>query len=488
MEYNIIAARKNGRTAPAQKNKRYIMIFKKFIGDRAFYRRLFAVMTPILIQNVITNFVSLLDNVMVGQVGTEPMSGVAIVNQLMFVFNLCIFGGLAGAGIFTAQFYGKGDNDGIRETFRVKLYIALASMAVFMALFISSGKTLISLFLHEGEEALDLEATLGFGLDYMRVMFFGMLPFAVTQVYSSTLRETGETMLPMKAGIVAVFVNFVFNFILIFGVEPIGIPALGVVGASVATVIARFTECAIVIVWTHRHKDRNPYIVGVYRTPRVAGSLLGQIAIIGAPLLLNELLWASGMTMLNQCYSVRGLEVVSALNISTTVSDLFFCAFFAMGTTVSIMVGQLLGAGETERAVDENIKLIAFSVALSACVGAVMAALSPFIPLMYNTTDAVRSLASRLLTVSAVMMPLNAFVNASYFTLRSGGKTVITFIFDSGFVWTLCVPLAFVLSRFTSLPVVPMFIFVEGLNLIKAAFGFYLVKSRRWVNNLVDRG
>ncbi len=462
------------------------MILKKYFGDRAFYRRLLSVMAPILVQNVITNFVSLLDNVMVGQVGTEPMSGVAIVNQLLFVFNLCIFGGLAGAGIFTAQFYGKRENDGIRHTFRIKLYIALISLSVFSAIFIFFGGNLISLFLHEGKEDLDLAATLGYGISYLHVMLFGTVPFAVTQVYSSTLRETGETVLPMKAGIAAVFVNLALNYVLIFGVAPLGIPALGVVGAAAATVAARVTECLIVIVWTHKNRDRNPYIVGVYRSPFVPANLLRQVAVIGAPLLCNELLWASGMTVLNQCYSVRGLEVVSALNISTTVADLFFCAFFAMGTTVSIIVGQLLGAGETERAVDENRKLIVFAVLLSAAVGAVMAALAPFIPKIYNTTDTVRELASRLLTVSAVMMPLNAFVNSSYFTLRSGGKTVITFIFDSGFVWALCVPVAFLLSRFTELYVVYMFICVEGLNIIKAALGFYLVKSRRWVNNLVE--
>ncbi len=462
------------------------MILQKFVGDKAFYRRLFAVMTPILVQNVITNFVSLLDNVMVGQVGTEPMSGVAIVNQLLFVFNLCIFGGLAGAGIFTAQFYGKGDSDGIRDTFRVKLYIAAASMAIFATIFALFGSDLISLFLHEGEENLDLAATLGYGADYLGVMMWELLPFALSQVYASTLREVGETMLPMKAGIAAVVVNLVFNYIFIFGVEPLHIPAMGVVGAAVATVIARYTECAIVSLWTHIHRDRNPYITGVYRSMRVPRALLGQIAVIGTPLLLNEVLWASGMTVLNQCYSERGLEVVSALNISSTVSNLFFCAFFAMGTTVSIMIGQLLGAGELERAVDENVKLIAFAVVLSAAVGIVMAALAPFIPQIYNTTDVVKSLASRLLIVSAAMMPLNAFVNSSYFTLRSGGKTVITFIFDSGFVWCMCVPLAFVLSRFTSLPVVEMFILVEGLNLIKAVLGFILVKSRKWVNNLVE--
>lgn len=455
----------------------------RYIGDKAFYRKLFRVMVPILIQNLITNFVSLLDNVMVGQVGTEPMSGVAIVNQLLFVFNLCIFGGLAGAGIFTAQFYGKGDEEGVRSTMRIKLYVAVGAVAVFAAVLIGYGEGLISLFLHEGEEGLDLAATLRYGKEYLQVMLLQLIPFAAGQIYSSTLRETGETMLPMKAGVAAVFVNLIFNYILIFG--KLGFPAMGVVGAAIATVLSRFVECAIVMVWPYRHRVRCPYVVGAFRSLRVPGTLLKQAAVLGFPLLINELLWSGGMTVLNQCYSLRGLEVVSAFNISTTISNLFFCAFLAMGNAISIIVGQLLGAGELARAVDEDRKLNAFSVALSAAVAVLMALVAPLLPQIYNTTDGVKALAVQLLLAGAAFMPIHAYANACYFTLRSGGKTLITFVFDSLFTWVLSIPVAFVLSRYTSMAILPMYITVEGLTLIKCILGYALVKSERWVKNLV---
>ena len=461
------------------------MTLRRYIGDRAFYQRLAAVMLPILVQNLITNFVSLLDNVMVGQVGTEPMSGVAIVNQLLFVFNLFIFGGLAGAGIFTAQYFGKGDMDGVRSTVRVKLWFALLAVGLCLGIFLLYGETLISLFLHEGEEDLDLQETLRHGKAYLAVMLVQTAPFALTQVYSSTLRETGETVLPMRAGIAAVLVNLVFNYILIFG--KLGAPALGVEGAAIATVLSRFVECGIVLLWSHRHRERMPFVSGLYRSLRVPGTLLRQILILGAPLLLNELLWSGGMTVLNQCYSLRGLEVVSAFNISSTVGNLFFCAFIAMGSAISIMIGQLLGAGELERAVDEDRKLIAFSLALSAAVGLMMALVSPWIPQIYNTTDTVKALAVKLLLVYACMMPLYSYTNSCYFTLRSGGKTLITFVFDSLFVWVMCIPVAFVLSRYTSMPILPMYIIVELLNLIKCVIGFFMVKHRRWVVNLVGK-
>lgn len=456
----------------------------RYFGNKAFYRRVVMVMIPILIQQVITNGVSLLDNIMVGRLGTEPMSGVAIVNQLMFVFNLCIFGGISGAGIFTTQFYGKRDDVGVRNSVRVKIYIALASVVLFTLAFIFFGDDLIKLFLHQGQEDLDLEATLAYGRDYLALMLIPMLPFAISQVYAGTLRETGETTVPMLSGVIAIFVNLVLNYVLIFG--KLGAPALGVKGAAIATIIAKVVECGVLMIWAHAKTKRFSYLKGLYSSPKVPGALLKNIAIKGFPLLMNEVLWASGMTMLNQCYSKRGLEVVSAVNISSTVSNLFFCSFFAMGATISIIVGQHLGAGREEDAVDEDRKLIAFSLILCSAVGVVMAAVARFIPMLYNTTQSVQELACSLLLISAAMMPIDSFTNSSYFTLRSGGKTLITFLFDSVFVWVICVPTAFVLSRFTDIPIIPMFMIVRGLDLIKCVIGYVLIKRRKWVNNLTE--
>ena len=458
-------------------------MLKRYIGDRAFYRRLFAVMIPIFIQNLITNFVNLLDNVMVGQVGTEPMSGVAIVNQLLFVFNLCVFGGLAGAGIFTSQYYGKNDQEGVRQTMRLKVWIGGVIVLLFGGMLLFFGPDLIGLFLHEGEEGLDLAATLQYGEGYLRVMLLQIVPFAVTQVYASTLRGTGETVLPMRAGIAAVLVNLVFNYILIFG--KLGFPALGVIGAAAATVLARFVECAIVVVWAHRHTAELPYMVGIFRSLRVPAALTRKVVALGTPLLLNELLWSGGMTVLNQCYSLRGLEVVSAFNISATVGNLFFGAFISIGDAISILIGQLLGAGELERAVEDDRRLVAFSFAVSLLVTGIMVLISPFVPRLYNTTDSVRALAFRLLLIGSLLMPAHAYANACYFTIRSGGKTLITFVFDSLFVWVLQIPLAFVLSRLTRVPIVPMYLLVESMNLIKCVIGAVMLRSRKWVVNLV---
>lgn len=459
------------------------MNMKHYFGDRRFYRSMLTIAVPIMIQNGITNFVSLLDNIMVGQMGTSQMSSVSIVNQLLFVYNLCIFGGLSGSGIFSSQYVGKGDMDGLRHTVRFKLWTGAVITLLGLAIFQFGGSSLISLYLQGQADTGSTADALRYGMEYLQIMLIGLLPFCVCQVYASTLRETGETMLPMKAGVAAVAVNLVFNYILIFG--HFGAPALGVRGAAIATVISRFVESIIVVSWTHRHKDTNAYITGLYQSWKIPGELTKNIFIKGSPLLVNEALWSGGMAVLLQCYSIRGLSVVAAMNINSTLANIFNIVFISLGNTVSIIVGQLLGSGKMEEAKITASRMIVFSSLSSAITGLFMAAFSRLFPLCYNTTPEVQNLAASLILVTALLMPLPAFTNATYFTLRSGGKTLITFFFDSFYVWLINIPLAYCLSHFTSLPIVLVYLIVQGSELLKCIIGYIMVKKGIWLNNMV---
>lgn len=459
-------------------------MLKHYIGDRSFYKRLFLVAIPIIIQNGITNFVSLLDNIMVGQVGTIPMSGVSIVNGLLFVFNLCVFGASSGAGIFTAQFQGSQDHEGIRHTFRFKILICLALAILGIGIFAFAGRPLISLYLTGEGDAAVAAGSMEYGLEYLAVMLWGLVPFALSNAYSSTLRETGETVVPMVGGIAAVFVNLILNYVLIFG--HFGAPALGVEGAAIATVISRYAELLIVGGWTHLHGKRHPFIVGAYRSVFIPRNLFLGILRKGMPLLINEFLWATGMAMLNQCYSTCGLDVVPAMNISSTLYNLGSVVYLALGNTVGILMGQMLGAGNhsREQIRDYNDKLIAASVFFGSLFGVLMALFSNLFPAIYNTTEAVRELAAILILIYAAVIPFNSYTNATYFTLRSGGQTLVTFLFDSCFVWACCVPLAFCLTRFTSLPIIPLFAICQGLDLVKCVLGAYMLRQGKWIQNL----
>lgn len=461
-------------------------MLEKYIGDRAFLRRTMMVAVPIIIQNGITNFVSLLDNIMVGQVGTAQMSGVSIVNVLLFVYNLSVFGATSGPGIFTAQFHGSDNQDGVRHTFRFKILITTALAAVGIGIFWFGGSSLIALYLKGEGQTQASAASLEYGMGYLQIMLIGLLPFALSNAYSGTLRETGQTIVPMIAGIAAVFVNLGLNYVLIFG--HFGAPSMGVNGAAIATVISRYVELAIVALWTHRNRDKNPFIVGAYRSMRIPASLLRQISIKGLPLLANEFLWATGMAFLNQCYSTRGLDVVAAFNISTTLSNLSSVVYMAMANAVGIIMGQMLGSGIDRQEVRAaNRKLITIAVLSCAIFGALMAACSSLFPRIYNTTAEIQALAAALICITAAIMPFNAYTTSAYFTLRSGGKTTITFLFDSCFVWFVIAPVAFLLSRFTTLPILPLYAICQATDLLKCAVGYRMIQKGTWIQNLVAK-
>lgn len=459
-------------------------MLRKFIGDKAFYRRVMAIALPIILQNLITNFVSLLDNVMVGQLSTAQISAVTIVNNnLLFVFNLCMFGGAAGAGIFTTQFYGSGNNDGIRHTFRFKLLISLALTVLGAALFFFGSDPLIGLYLQgQGDPTLAAE-TLYYGRQYLFVMLLGLLPFGLTNAYAGTLRECGHPTVPMVAGFMAMIVNLFLNYVLIFG--NLGAPAMGVTGAAVATVTARYAELAIVAGWTHLHPKKCPYVKGLYRSFRIPRGLFRSIVVRGMPLLLNECLWSTGMAVLNQCYSYCGLDVVPALSISTTIYNLASVVFHSLGNTVGIITGQMLGANRPEQDVkDHNRKLTALCTLSGAVFGGLAIALSGVFPLLYNTTEPVRQLAAMFIIISAAAMPLQAYIFPVYFTLRAGGKTLVTFLFDCGSVWLLSIPIAFICSRFTGLSILVIYLLCNATDIVKSIIGYFLVKRGDWIQNL----
>lgn len=456
---------------------------RKLIGNRAFYAMVMAVVVPIIVQNAISNFVNLLDNLMVGRVGTDQMSGVAIVNQLIFVFNLAIFGAVSGAGIFTSQYHGAGNLEGVRATLRYKLYVSLLLTALAAVLFTLAGPQLVSLYLKDTSDPMRVQRTLDCSLEYLHVMLLGLLPFALAQCYADTLRGIGETTVPMFAGIAAMLVNLFFNYLLIFG--KFGFPTLGVRGAAIATVLSRYVELAIIVVYTHTHSEKYPFASGLYRTLRIPGRLVRDITLKGMPLLANELLWSMGIAVLTQIYCLRGLDVVAATNISSTVSNLFSAVFLSMGNASAIIVGQALGANEIETAKDHSWKLMAFSSVSSAVIACVLLLFSRAIPMLYNTSDAVHRLATQLIRVNACIMPATALVNCSYFILRSGGKTGITFLFDSAFVWLVNITLAYALAHFTSMGITMIFLCVQLTELVKSVIGIILIRKGIWIHNIV---
>ena len=466
-----------------QQKESKMAFLKSLIGDKAFYKRAFSLAVPVMVQMGITNFVNLLDNIMVGRISTEAMSGVSIVNQFIFIFNLLIFGSLSGAGIYTVQFYGNSENKGIRYSFRFKVIAAVLISAVGISAFFVFDDLLINTFLFEENSEGDLALTLALGKDYLRIMLIGLLPYALSQVYASTLRETEISVPPMVASVVAVGTNFVLNYLLIFG--KLGLPEMGVKGAALATVVSRFVELGILVVWAHTNTKRCPYLKGAYRSFDIQRDLVRAMLLKGLPLMANEFFWSTSVTLRNRCYATRGLEAIAAQNISSTVMNVVSVIYMSFGTVISIMVGAHLGAGEIDEAKRTNRKLLACAAACGLGVGLFLITFSGVFPMLYKTSSYVRSLAGSMMIVSGVLMSFQAFSHASYFSIRSGGNVLLTFFLDSGFMWMCVIPITLIFSEFTDISLIPLYIVGQGSEIFKLIFALIIFKKGTWTRRLV---
>lgn len=452
--------------------------------DREIFKRALLLAVPMMIQNGITNAVGLVDNIMVGSLGTEAITAVSIVGQLIFVFNLAIFGGLSGPGIYGAQYFGQKNVEGFRSAVRIKHLISLVVLAAGLLVFIFGGELLIGLYLKGESEDIDPVLTMELAKSYLGVMLWGLPPFVVTQIYAGSLRETGNSLKPMVAGITSVVVDITFNWLLIYG--NLGFPKLGVRGAAIATVMARFVEMLTVVIWAFAaRKKKHEFLRGLYKTMLVPKETAGKMLAKTLPIFANEFLWAGGIAMLTQIYSQRGLDIVPGLNISNALCNLLNVVFIAMGNAVGILIGQTLGAKRYDEAKTEAFRLMWFTGAVSFLLTAVLVSISGVFPNLYDTSDSVRSAASVFIIITALFFPVQGFLNALYFTLRSGGKTLVTFLFDSVFSWVVSVPAAFLLCRFSPLPIFAVFAIIQAIDFIKVSIGYVLIKKGVWISNIV---
>lgn len=452
--------------------------------SNSIYKKALGLAVPMMIQSGITNAVSLVDNLMVGSLGTESMTAVSIAGQLLFVFSLAVFGGMSGPGIYGAQYYGQKNEEGVRNIFRIKWWIAMFIVLLGICTFLFFGDGLLSLYLQGEATTMDPILTLKLAHEYLMIMLIGLVPFGITQIYAGSLRETGESIKPMVAGLGSVVADVVFNYLLIYG--KFGFPKLGVKGAAVATVIARFVELGIIVLWAHADKKKHTFLQGVYKTLAIPMNLAKTVILKGLPIFLNEFLWAGGIAFMTQSYSLRGLEIVAGANIANALCNLLNVVFVAMGNAVGILTGQMLGAAEYDRAKKNSVKLMRFTGLICVGLTILLVAVANYFPMLYETTDEVRSYGANFIILTALFFPVQGYLNALYFTLRSGGKTVITFLFDSIYTWVVPAPVAFVLCRFTGLSIYAIFVIIQSADLIKVCIGYTLIKKGVWITNLVE--
>ena len=449
------------------------MKLSTFIGDKAFYTRLIAVSLPLILQQLVTASIQIVDNVMVGRLGETAIGAVSVVNQLFFVVIITTFGVISGSTIYMAQYYGAKNQSKLNQTYRITLYASLLVAFIAFIIFSVADTFLIQIFTTN-------PVTIGLAEDYISIIRWGLFGFAISIAISSSLRVVGITKPLLWISVFTIVLNTVLNALLIFGL--FGLPELGVIGAAIATAIARFVEAALSLWYMWRRQ--NIFKWDWTRIFAVEFSLIKAILIIGFPLLLNEIFWSLGQTTFLYAYSTRGDGALAAMNITNSISQITFVLFQALGTASAVFVGNKLGENELVEAQDNAKRLVFAAGVVAVAIGVVLFGLSGLFADFYSIAELTKSWAIFNIRVNALFVPLYTMNVTLFFIIRSGGDTKSTLLMDSGFMWLVAVPAALSLAFFTALPITWMFLIVQGTEFFKVLFSISRYNKKRWVRNL----
>lgn len=441
--------------------------------NKTFLKTIMLLAGPIIMQELVNTAVNMLDTFMVGTLGLAEITSVGLANQVFFLFILIIFGINSGSSIFMGQFWGKRDIASLHKTMGICVIGGMVAAVVFAGVAIFLPETVMRIYSDNDERVIEL------GVTYLRIIGISYLLAPIVATINTSLRCMGQARFPMFTTIIALLTNAVLNYVFIF------ICKWGVAGAALATLISRVTELIAQIT-----------LVKLYRLPVLSklssywgvekGFLKGYLKVT-VPVVLNEFTWALGTSLYNVAYKFTGTEGQGAVQITNTISNLFFVVGLGIGSACSIVLSNALGAGEKEKAISYSRKCILLVAIASLVMIAVILPVSPMIIGIFNVPDIVVEYSKKTLYVIAATFIFKA-LNFTFIVgiLRSGGDTLICLIMDGGAVWLLGVPLSFLGAYFLHLPIYWVVLFSNCEEIGKFIFAGARVFSNKWANNIVD--
>ena len=442
-----------------------------------FYRRVFGIAVPIAIHNLMISAINMADVFMVGQLGEEAIAALGISNHLMFLLILFLFGMGSGGQIFVSQFYGKGDLLNLRRVMGVILLFGIfVAFAAFTGAYFFP-EELVGLF-SEDPKVISLAC------EYLKIVSFGYVFTAVSFIFQVVLRCTDSPRLPVYSCAMSLIINIFFNWVLIFG--HLGFPEMGISGAAVATLIARIAELALTLAYTY---IRNLAAAAKFSELISAKKdLLKQLFKTAMPVFFNEMTWAFGILALNWIYAKLGTESIAAINISDSVTQLFFAAFIGIGNAGGVVLGHDIGACvESGKVWKTSVKLVKLSILTGIFLSLLLLLFMDPILSVYNISESVYDLAYKSTLVWIFFLPVVAFNNLNIVgILRSGGDTKAAFLIDVGALWVIAVPLSFAGVEAFGLPLYWVLVLGKTEEAIKFIWGFKRYVSKKWIKNLVS--
>ncbi len=451
---------------------------KTLFNDKAFLKQTLAITIPIALQNLISASLNMIDTIMIGRLGESEIAAVGLSNQIFFLFHLFLFGVNSGAAIFTAQFWGKKDVKNIRRVLGIALTAGTVAAVFFSLIGLLIPGRVLSLFTGD-------PVVIRLGSEYLRPVSISYLFTALTLTYSFVLRSTGQVTMPLIINFIALSINTCFNYLLIYG--HYGFPRMEVAGAAIATVLARVIEFGVLFAIVYGKKmvpagklaellDFKPSFVGKYFKTTI-------------PVVLNEFLWALGVTMFTVVYARMGTGIIAAINIFGTIERISMVVFFGLAQAAAVMIGNRIGAGAETEALTYAKRFCSLGPVLGLLIGTVLIPATDSLLSVYNVPANVILIAKRIILIYALTLPFKIFnlINVVG-VLRSGGDTRFSLFLDTAGLWLIAVPLAFLSGLVWKLPPQQVYLLTAAEEVFKLGFGINRLLTGKWINNLTHLG
>lgn len=442
--------------------------------DTSFLRKILVIGVPVALQGLLNTTVNLVDNLMIGALGENAIAAVGLANKVFFVFSLILFGTVSGSGILAAQYWGVRDLKNIRKVLGLSLLIGLIASVLFLIPSVIRPKLVMRIFSNSS-------ATIALGAKYLVIAAISYPFTAVTNCYVAMLRAVNQVKAPVAVSCMAIVINIVLNYILIFG--KLGAPAMGVAGAALATLIARICEMIVLLLIIYIGKS--PVASGLSSLFGYTGEFLKKYAITVTPVICNEFMWGLGVTMYSLAYGRMGDEAVAAITIAQTIQDLLLVLFQGLGAATAVILGNALGAGELKTAerYAKNAQTVQFL--LSAVMMVLCIALRWKFIGLYSVSDKVAYDVSACLIAFSLFMPFKMYNYVNIVgVLRSGGDTKFCLFLDCAGVWCIGIPLAFLGGLFFRLPIYVVYTLVMTEEIFKFVLGYLRYRKKKWIRNL----
>lgn len=452
---------------------------RSLFGDGSFYRNALKIAVPIMLQQLIQNMVSLIDNFMVSGLGDVSMSGVNVAGQILFIFMVFLNTICMSGGIFLTQFFGANDKAGMQQAFIFKLFMGVSAFIPYFLVCRVFPRQVLSLMLIGNTQAPFI---LDEAVRYINIMFWMGLPMTFSVCIATSLRDMGRVKAPLIVTIIATLTNTTFNYLLIYG--NFGFPALGVRGAAFATVIARTLEFAIFVgIYI---KVKPDFAVGLKSGIKVNFGLFGEILKKGALMLFCEMTWVLSETVNTAIFNSRGgAEVVSGMAAGFAIANLFFVAFGGIYSATSVIMGKTLGEGKLEEARKQKSWLLSGAFAFGCVMTLVGFVTTLIVPVVYGRlSGGAIDICRRMVIVLSVFMPIWVYINAQQAVARSGGDTKMGAYGDALVTLFVLLPMILILGKYTDIGPIELFICVKLVDFIKITIFHFWLKKERWLNNL----